>query len=881
MKVIHYRHLDGPNLYLHRPVLVVRVDLEEFTERESYEYHGFVERLLTALPGLYDHYCATGRPGGFVERLYGGTYFGHIIEHVAIEMLTRLGYTSNFGKTRNALFPGIYDIIIECKNETVVRRVLQVAMEYVEACAKQYAYPLEGQMSQLHKLVAHSELGPSTAAIAQAAARRQIPVRRIGAGSLLQLGYGKFRRYVQATMTQLTSAIGVDIASDKALTKQILDECGIRIPLGVVTDSVAEALHFLQTHNVPIALKPLHGNQGRGVTVGIRLPHEVEAAFAFAQTISREVVVEEYVRGRQYRLLVVDQRLVAAAERVPAHVVGDGVHAIQELIDRVNQQPERGEDHEKPLTRIVVDQAVMRHLEREKRTLRDIPRYGERVWLRDSANLSTGGIAIDVSRDVDPFFERLALRAARAVALDVCGVDLIAEDIAQKGESQSYAVIEVNAAPGIRMHHHPSVGESRDVAAAIVDQMYPRGMPSRIPIVSVTGTNGKTTTTRLIRHILRESGLTVGMTSTEGVYIDEECVLAGDTTGPQSARVVLSDARVEAAVLETARGGIQRAGLGYDMADVGIITSLADDHIGQDGITSVEDILKIKSLIVECLTTTGLAVLNADVPALVDLSERLRHPVAFVSRHADNPVIVRHLARGGMAFFVREGWLVEAAGSLEWNVARIEDISITIGGAAAFHIINCLCAIAAARHLGMTRRVCADALHTFRSDRHNPGRSNVFRLRNGQYVICDYGHNTEGVRAIGEMAMRLSGRRVPCVIGFPGDRDNRILEAAAQAAADYFSPIFVKEDSDKRGRREGELANLIAAALARTGRAENVTIELDEVKALREMIRTQPDEPLLIMFHEKLEPVRNALIEQGAIEVSELKLAAQPSISAM
>lgn len=869
------RTIAGPNVYHYQPVLILRIDLEEFTERESYEYAGLPERLLSECPGLYDHYCAMGRPGGFVERLYGGTYFGHIIEHVSLELLTQVGFKANFGKTRSAGSAGLYDIIVEYECEQATRSVLLTAMDYVSACARGENFPLRERLQQARNMRARYALGASTEVLVQAALQRDIPIRRIGEGSLLQLGSGKHRRFVQATMTQATSAVGVDIASDKALTKEVLSTAGIKAPYGELVRSLEELRTVFDQFRGPLVIKPLDGSQGRGVTMDVRDWRDAERAYARAREVSHIVLVEEFVAGRQYRLLVVGYQLVAVAERIPAHVLGDGRKSVQALVEEINAQPERGEDHDKPLTRIVLDPVALDYLARQGCTPLDVPEAGAIVYLRDSANLSTGGIACDMTQQVHPEFAALAERCARALGLDVCGVDMIAADIRCRPQDNGYAVIEVNAAPGIRMHHFPSKGEPVDAAGAIVDSLFPKGTPTRVPVVSITGTNGKTTTTRMVRHILADTGFTVGMTTTEGVYVGNECCLQGDTTGPRSAQMVLADSRVDVAVLETARGGIIRGGLAYDAADVGIITNVAMDHIGQDDTHTLADLVRIKSLVAECIRPGGIAVLNADDPELVKLASRLKCEVVFFSLQEQSSVVKRHLARGGQAFYLSGEWLVEAAGALQWPIARLDELPITLHGAALFHAANVLCAIAAVRHLGVSRQTCAQSLAHFRSDTHNPGRINVFAMPAGTHVISDYGHNPDGIRVVGEMAQRLGTQAAPAIIGFPGDREDEVIREGARTAARYFSPLYVKEDGDTRGRARGEVANLIAEAIRSVAPGLEIIVECDECSALRKALSRHDGEPLIYMFHEDLGPVRNLLMDMGGQEVGALNSLAQ------
>lgn len=871
MRVVHIRALEGPNVYIHKPVLVMRIDLEEYTDRDSYEFPGFVQRLLMICPELYDHHCAIGRPGGFVERLYGGTYMGHIIEHVTLELQTQIGCTTNFGKTRNAGPPNLYDVIIEYESQAAARFLLIVAMELVQACVHGMQYPLAQKLQEARAIKSKNDLGPSTAAIVQAALARDIPVRRIGNRSLVQLGTGRYRKLIEATISHHTSAVAVDIAGDKELAKEVLQEAGIRIPDGGVAHTWEQAYGLFASLGVPAVVKPLDGCQGKGVTTAIRDAETLRQAYYVAREYSDVVLVEECIVGRQYRLLVINDQLIAAAERLPAHVVGDSMHTILELVDLVNRQPDRGDDHEKPLTRIMIDETASRFITEKGWHLQDVPRYGETVFLRDSANLSTGGIAKDVTDEVHPTFKEMALRAAKAIGLDVCGVDIMAKDISQPVDT-TCAVIEVNAAPGIRMHHYPSRGQARDVAAAIVEMLYPKGSKSRIPVVAITGTNGKTTTARMIGHMLQESGMTVGMTTTDGIYIDGKEVLHGDTTGPQSAKLVLADPHVDIAVLETARGGIIRSGIAYEMADVGIITNITRDHIGQDGLHEIKDIVKVKSLIAECVVKGGSVVLNADDSELVLLSSRLKHKVIFTSTKEKNPVLTRHLGRGGTGYFVRDGWIIEAAGALEWKIIRIDELPITLHGAAWFHVANSLAAIAGVRSLGISRQQCAESLSKFRSDTHNRGRVNIFKMPGGLQVIADYGHNPDGIRAVGEMIRGLTGHKVPAVIGFPGDRADDVVREATRVACTYFDPLFIKEDEDKRGRQTGEMAALIADEVVRFSPGTRTITEIDECTALNKAVDIHQQDSLLLMFYEKLEPVQQLLKDKGGMQIADVSV---------
>jgi cyanophycin synthetase len=579
----------------------MRLYLDDLTGKESREFPGFNELLLGLLPGLAKHHCCREREGGFAERLREGTYFGHVVEHVALELTELAGVPVYHGKTRSAGEPGAYNVIIEYKAEEGTKRLLRMAAEIVESLTLQTkggSFPLEKRLKEVREFIARSELGPTTRAITEAAAGRGIPWKRVGENSLVQLGHGKHRRLIQAAMTERTSAVAVDVASDKELTKTLLRDAGIEVPRGILARSEAEAVEALDVVGAPVVVKPYNMSQGKGVSLNLTTAADVEQAYRVAKQYATGVVVERQFAGRDYRVLVISGKVVAASERVPAHIVGDGERTIAELVEAVNRHPARGEDHERPLTKIAVDAAMMEFMKRRSLTLRDTPKPGEVVYLRECANLSTGGTARDVTDLIHPQVAAICERAARIIGLDICGIDLILDDIAEPPGPDN-GVIEVNAAPGLRMHVAPSEGRSRDVGAAIIDMLYPGGATGRIPIISITGTNGKTTITRMVAHALSQKGMVVGMATTDGIYIGGELVVEGDTTGPISAQTVLSDPSVEIAVLETARGGILRSGLGYDWSDISVISNVRLDHVGQDGIETLDDLLHIKALVAE------------------------------------------------------------------------------------------------------------------------------------------------------------------------------------------------------------------------------------------------------------------------------------------
>ncbi|HZH90847.1 MAG TPA: cyanophycin synthetase [Pyrinomonadaceae bacterium] len=873
MRIGKIRTLAGPNIYNYKPVLVMTLYLEDLAETESCDVPGFNGRLLALLPGLAEHHCSKGRPGGFVERLETGTYFGHIVEHVALELSGAAGVPVYYGKTLYADEPGCYNVVVAYKAERGMRYLLETAVELVGALVRNVPYPLEEKIQEARRIIARTELGPSTRAIVDAARRRDIPWVRVNNDSLVQLGYGKNSRLIQAAMTSRTGGIAVEIAGDKELTKFMLERADLPVPRGVVAESADEAIDALSEIGGAVVVKPLDGHQGKGVSLNLTTEIEVLEAFRIARQHGHDVLVEEMYEGRDYRVLVVGGKLVAASERVPCHVVGDGAHTLGELIEIANLDPRRGDGHDNVLTKIKVDDVMLAYLRKRNLNFEHVPAAGARVFLRETGNLSTGGTAIDVTDDVHPEVRRLCERAARVVGLDICGLDLVASDIAQPLQAGN-GFIEANAAPGLRMHTAPTQGRPRDVGGAIIDMLYPHDAQARIPVISITGTNGKTTVTRMIGHVLQEMNWCVGMTTTDGIHIGGELASRGDTTGPHSARVVLSDPTVEVAVLETARGGITRRGLGYDWSDISVITNIREDHIGQDGIRDIEDLVHIKSLVAERVREGGTLILNADDEQCVRLIEnnrvrRTNKQFIYFSLDYTNVLIRKYLEIGGAAFFVRGGRIVEAVGGDEHDVVAVADVPVTMGGTAQFQVSNVLAAVAACRAHGVSRDNVAAALKSFRNDEHNPGRANLYAVGAG-YVIVDYGHNPDAFKAVAHMAALWHGRRVTAILGVPGDRDDQLIKESGRVAARGFQRIIIKEDKDLRGRRKGEVAGLLCRTInAESPERECLTV-LDEVEAFSAEIGELKQGDVIVVFYDKLEPILEVLARHGAVPAASI-----------
>ncbi|MFZ5436382.1 MAG: cyanophycin synthetase [Bacillota bacterium] len=860
MKLMDIYAFDGRNIHSHKPVIEMYVMLDNASSNTR-EIPGFKDRLLEYLPGLKDHYCSLGRPGGFVERVDEGTMLGHVVEHVALELNTLIDAPVYYGKTRSTNTNRVYQVVFEYRAKQTALFLGRVAVELVDALVRGRTFPLDKRLEEAKTLHAATQLGPSTRAIIEAAQDRDIPVIRLNEGSLFQLGYGKHQRRIQATITDSCSSISVDIAGDKLLAKKLLADSGIPVPRGGVARTEKEALKIAGELGC-VAVKPAFGNQGKGVTLNLKDRKEIRLAFRLARSYSDLIIVEQFIPGNHYRVLVVGGRVVAAAQRFPASVVGDGRHTIKELIDIANADPRRGEDHEKPLTKIRVDPVVLMVLARLNLTLESVPSLGEQVFLRDNANLSTGGYAVDVTDEIHPDNMSLCVRAAQVLGLDVAGIDIVTRHISVPICSSGGVVIEVNAAPGIRMHLYPSQGKPRDVGAAIVQHMFPQGSKSRIPIVSITGTNGKTTTARLVAHFLNLWGLKVGLTCTDGVYIDNERIVTGDTTGAWSARLVLMDPTVEAAVLETARGGIIKTGLAYDQADVGVITNITGDHLGLDGIDSIEEMAWVKSQVVEAVRDDGHAVLNADDPMSTSVVERVRCRLIPFSTKEDNLLVRKHIQRGGKAVYIKNGSMVVSEKDKEWTVLSLRDIPFTLQGKAIHNVENALAATAAAVGLGVPAYVIRRGLSSFAcNDRLNPGRFNLHAVSNFR-VLVDYGHNPAALDSVLSTARQMTPSKLIGVVTTPGDRRDADIKAVGAVAAKYCDIIILKEDKDLRGRQPGEIARLMAEGVE-TAKfpAERVHIVLKEREAMLKGLQMAKKGDLVVVFYEKYQVVMDAIRE--------------------
>lgn len=863
LKINYFTIYSGRNIFSHRPVVKIVVDIGPYGKIPTNQIDGFNEKLLALLPGLRKNRCGLGYEGGFVQRLEEGTYLAHVLEHVALELQFAAGYDISFGKTRLIKEPSVYYLVYEFENEACGLECGKTAVYLLNRLLAGKTVDIGGVIGYLKQLAAEGELGPSTAAIVAEAKKRGIPVTRIGSESLVRLGYGRHSRLIEATLTDSTSCLSADISCNKQLTKCLLSENRIPVPYGKVVYSELSAVMAADEVGRPVVVKPFDSNQGKGVHLNLKNDGQIKTAFREASQFSRGVIVEKYVCGGDFRILVVGGAVCAVSERLPAGITGDGTHSVRELVESVNKNPDRGEEHEKPLTKIKLDAVTLAILKKSGRTFDTIPAAGERVVLRENANLSTGGTAIDRTDDIHPENARIAIRAANAIGLDIAGIDIVTKDISRPLSETGGAVVEVNTAPGIRMHLYPSKGNPRNVAADIVRMLFPDEKAVRFPIVSVTGTNGKTTVVRMISHTLTLSGFNVGSTSTSGTYVNGRLVCPGDNSGPTSARTLLADKRIDAAVLETARGGILRAGLGYDLADVGVITNITGDHLGLDGVETLEDLAFVKSLVAEAVKKTGCAVLNADDRMTSRIARRVKAGLILFHRSRGLPESLAGRCRAEI--YVRNGFITAEEMGAVHKIAAVNNIPATCGGRILCNVENALAATAALTALNIPPRLIARGLTTFTD---NEGRFSLYAL-GGVRVMLDYGHNPEGYRNALAACRNLAPKRLLGVIGMPGDRSDSAMADVGRQCAAACDQLFVKEDGDLRGRESGETAGIFYDSIIRSGFEKNrVKIILNELDALKDALDTAEEGDLIAVFYEKLQPLIDFLSAKGAVKIN-------------
>lgn len=869
MKILSRNVYLGPNIYALFRVIRMTVDLGELEEWPSARLgEGFVEGLLEALPSLHEHGCSYGEPGGFVRRLREdeGTWMGHIFEHVAIELQNVAGARVTFGKTRSEGEPGVYNVVYEYEQEEVgleagnLARALLMSLLPAELRPDDLAadFDFASERDDFIRFAQRRALGPSTASLVRAAEERDIPWLRLNQYSLVQFGHGKWQRRIQATITSETRHIAVDIASDKEETNQLLGDLGLPVARQRLVRRASEAAEAAERIGFPVVVKPLNANHGRGVSIRLTDKDAVREAFELAREHSRTVIVESFIEGLDHRLLVVNGELVAASKRVPGHVVGDGKRTVAELVDEVNLDPRRGVGHEKVLTRIELDHQAEKAMEKHGYTAATVLAKDEVLYLRSTANLSTGGTAVDVTDVIHPANRDMAVRAAKAVGLDVCGVDFLTDDITKSYRSHGGAICEVNAAPGFRMHVAPSEGTPRDVAGPVMDMLFPPNSPSRIPIASITGTNGKTTTSRLVAHILKGTGKHVGLTTTDAVYIDGHKTVEGDMTGPVAARMVLRDPTVDVAVLETARGGLLRRGLGYRRCNVGAVLNVAADHLGLRGINTLEELAKVKRVIAEIAQDT--CVLNADDPHCLQMAAYTpAKSVCYVTMDPSHALVKEHIKAGGRACVLEAGMgghmITIYDKGAHVPILWTHEIPCALDGKALHNVQNAMFATAITYSMGTKLDEVRLGLRTFDTTYFQaPGRMNIFDDHPFR-VILDYGHNPAAVAAMVGLTDRLEveGRRI-VVVAAPGDRRDQDITDIAKACAGHYDHYICRRDDNLRGRDGDEVPGMQRAALLEAGvPAEQIEVIPDERRALARALELASPGDLLMVFGDHIE----------------------------
>lgn len=843
MKIDKIQALRGPNIWSvqRKKLIQMRLDLEDMEERPTNKIDGFRERIEAMFPTMIEHRCSEGTRGGFFSRIERGTWMGHVIEHIALEIQTLAGMETGFGRTRETKTPGVYNVVFSYTEENVGMYAAEASVRIAEALIDGTDYDLEADIQKMREIRERVRLGPSTGSIVEEAVARDIPWIRLGTNSLVQLGYGVNQMRFQATITCKTSNIAVDIACNKEETKRMLDLASIPVASGGICVDEEDLEGVINKIGFPIVIKPLDGNHGKGASINVKTMEDAKAGLAYAKNYSRRVIVEKFITGYDFRVLIIDNKLVAAAKREPAHVKGDGKQTIQQLIEETNKDPRRGYGHENVLTQIDVDRDTTDLLEKLNYTLETVPRKDEVVYLKSTANLSTGGTSVDVTDLMHPENIFLCERISRVIGLDICGVDIMAENLTQPLKENGGCILEVNAAPGFRMHLAPSEGLPRNVAAPVIDMLYPPGKPSRIPIIAVTGTNGKTTTTRLIAHIVKNNGYRVGFTTSDGIYVQNHLMEKGDTTGPISAEYILKDPTVEFAVLETARGGILRSGLGFSRCDIGIITNIQEDHLGLSDIHTLDDLARVKATVVRSIRKDGWAILNAEDDQCLKIANEISCNVAYFSMDENNPKVQQFAKEGKIVAVYENGFITIKKGEWKIRVERATHVPLTLGGKAKFMIANVLAATLAAYLQGFKTDDISLSLQTFiPSAAQTPGRMNIFEFKKFK-VLIDFAHNPSGYKGVEDYLSSVEATKKIGIIAGVGDRRDEDIRECATIAARMFDHIIIRQEKYLRGRTEEGIIGIIMEGIKASGK--NVTHEIipKETEAIKHAISNAED----------------------------------------
>jgi cyanophycin synthetase len=835
MKIIEIKTLRGPNYWSNyrKKLIVMKLDLEQLEEFPTNKIEGFAQRLEKMLPSMGKHRCSKNHEGGFFERVVEGTWMGHVIEHIALEIQSLAGMECGFGRTRGTGTTGQYNVVFSYMEETVGVYAAKASVKIAEAIVSGSEYDLENDVKTMRKMRDQERFGPSTGSIVDEAVARNIPFIRLNKDSLVQLGYGKNQVRFRATMTDRTSSIAVDLASNKDETKKLLEAAAIPVAKGMCIAYEHEVDEAIAKIGFPLVFKPLDGNHGKGASINVKTVEEAKAAFEHAKKYSRKIIVESFIIGYDFRILVINNKFTAAALREPAHVIGDGVSTIQQLIETENKDPRRGYGHENVLTEITIDKETHDQLAKQGFILDAILKKDELCYVKGTANLSTGGTSTDVTDIVHPHNIFICERISRVIGLDICGIDIMASNLSEPLQTTGGVVLEVNAAPGFRMHLAPAKGLPRNVAAPVLDMLYPQGKSCRIPIIAITGTNGKTTTTRLIAHIVKNNGFRVGYTTSDGIYVQNSMLTKGDTTGPVSAEFILKDPTVEFAVLETARGGILRSGLGFGKCDVAVVTNIQEDHMGLSDIHTLKDMANVKGVVARAVKRDGYAVLNADNPHCVSISKTTDCKIAYFSIDETNPVIIEHCKHGGIAAIYENGYITIKKGDWKFRVQKASQIPLTFGGKVTFMVYNVLAATLASYVYGFTIEDIKMSLETFiPSAAQTPGRMNIFDFKEYK-VMIDFAHNADGFRGIKEF---LSSVESPYKIGIitgTGDRRDDDIRDMGRISAEMFDHIIIRQDKFLRGRLADDIVKLLVEGIHQVDPKKSYEYIPKEVEALK------------------------------------------------
>lgn len=871
MKIIQTKAYEGENIYSHKKCIRVDVDLEGYCEIPSKEIPNFNFNLIKIIPELNTHRCGIDEDGGFVTRLKEGTYLAHICEHMTIAIQNKLGIDVSYGKAREIEGDNYY-IIVQYEYKNTAIETIKLSVDIINSLINQCLLDFEGRISLLEDILRSEEMGPSTKAICSAAEKYNLPITQLGNSGIYQIGYGKMGRVIEATIGSKTGCVATDISCDKLLTKELLKNQNIPIAEGSKVFNIIGLLKDAEAIGYPVVLKPQYGNKGKGVILNIETEKELLKSYNILKQKYKDIIIERYANGNDYRVCVVDYKVIAVSLRVAPFVIGNGKDNLKKLIDIENENPLRGEDHEKPLTKIKIDNELLSCIGKKEICLDSIPKNGEKVFLRSNANLSTGGMAIDCTEKICSENIEYCINAAKTLGLDICGVDICTDDISKPLNESDGIIMEINSAPGIRMHHYPCEGKKRDVGKAIVEMLYD-GQPRSIPIVSITGTNGKTTTTRLISHVLRKMGNNVGMTSTDGIYLNDKCIHRGDDSGFNSAKTILFNRDVDIAVLETARGGLIRKGLAYNVADVAVITNITNDHLGVDGINSIEELSFVKALVGEAVKKDGFVVINADDELSKTIIHRFKAEKIYFSKSKENALIKENILNGGTVVFIEDNTIYVISENKKYKIALTKELPLSYNGNLEYNIENAMAACAALIGLKVDYCMISKGLMDFKlNEKDSNGRFNLYECC-GRKIILDYGHNIEGYKAVLSSLKKIKNdNNLIGVIGIPGDRKDDIVYEIGKICANELDKVIVKEDKDRRGRKQGEMLSLLENSIVNNNKNIFIKVFLDEVEALKCALDASDEGDIIVVFYEELEPLLELIKKESSLKLTNRNL---------